>query len=205
MDERLDEFVNDPGETMTNPTPDLSGDWDIDPDHSRIGFSAKHAMVATVRGAFTDVTGKLHADLEDPDASSAEIVCRVDSVDTRNAQRDEHLRSADFFNVEKWPEIVFRSSRIEEIGDNALVVSGDLTIRDVTKAITIPIEFVGAHTDATGALRAGFQGTRRIDRREFGLEWNVPLDTGGVLVSEKITLEFELSAIKREADAQPTA
>jgi polyisoprenoid-binding protein YceI len=84
---------------MTNQSSDLSGDWDIDPDHSRIGFSAKHAMVATVRGAFTDVTGTLHADLDDPDASFAEIVCRVDSVDTRNAQRDEHLRSGDFFNV----------------------------------------------------------------------------------------------------------
>lgn len=187
---------------MTVNGPDLSGDWDIDPAHSRIGFSAKHAMVTNVRGAFNDVTGNLHVDFDDPDRSTAEIVLQVASIDTRNAQRDEHLRSADFFDVEQWPEIVFRSNRIEEVADNALVVSGDLTIRDVTKPITIPIEFTGAHTDATGALRAGFEGTRRVDRREFGLEWNVALDTGGWLVSEKITLEFELSAIKRENGAE---
>ena len=122
---------------------------------------------------------------------------KVASVDTRNTQRDEHLRSADFFDAEQWPDIVFRSTRIEEVGENALVVSGDLTIRDITKPITIPIEFTGVETDAFGALRAGFEGTRRIDRREYGLEWNMALDSGGWLVSEKITLEFEISAIKR--------
>lgn len=189
---------------MTDNRPDLSGDWDLDPGHTRIGFSAKHAMVANVRGAFNDVTGRLHVDFDDPDRSTAEIVLKVESIDTRNAQRDEHLRSADFFDAKKWPEIVFRSSRIEEVGDNALVVSGDLTIRDVTKPITIPIEFTGVETDAFGALRAGFEGTRRIDRREFGLEWNMALDSGGWLVSEKVTLEFELSAIKR-ADAESQA
>lgn len=190
---------------MTPNGPDLSGDWDIDPAHSRIGFSAKHAMVANVRGAFNDVTGSLHVDFDDPDRSTAQIVLKTASIDTRNAQRDEHLRSADFFDAEQWPEIVFTSHRIEEVADNALVVSGDLTIRDITKPITIPIEFTGAHVDATGALRAGFEGTRRIDRREYGLEWNVALDTGGWLVSEKITLEFEISAVKREADADAVA
>ncbi len=197
--------MNDPGEIMTDTRPDLSGDWDLDPGHTRIGFSAKHAMVATVRGAFNDLTGTLHVDFDDPDSSKAEIVLKVASVDTRNAQRDEHLRSADFFDAETFPDITFRSSRIEEVGDNALVVSGDLTIRDVTKPITIPIEFTGVETDAFGALRAGFEGTRRIDRREFGLEWNMALDSGGWLVSEKITLEFELSAIKREAAAESAA
>jgi polyisoprenoid-binding protein YceI len=182
---------------MTDNRPDLSGDWDLDPAHTRIGFSAKHAMVANVRGAFNDVTGNLHVDFDDPAASTAEIVLKVASVDTRNTQRDDHLRSADFFDAEKWPDIVFRSTRIEEVGENALVVSGDLTIRDITKPITIPIEFTGVETDAFGALRAGFEGTRRIDRREYGLEWNMALDSGGWLVSEKITLEFEISAIKR--------
>ncbi|MCD2440787.1 YceI family protein [Agromyces sp. SYSU K20354] len=182
---------------MTDNEPDLSGDWDLDPAHTRIGFSAKHAMVATVRGAFNEITGSLHVDFDDTTKSTAEIVLDVASIDSRNTQRDDHLRSADFFNAEKWPEIVFRSTRIEEVGENALVVSGDLTIRDVTKPITIPIEFTGVQTDAYGALRAGFEGTRRIDRREYGLEWNMALDSGGWLVSEKITLEFELSAIKR--------
>ena len=190
---------------MTDNGLDLGGDWDLDPAHTRIGFSAKHAMVTTVRGAFNDVTGSLHVDFDDPSRSTAEVVIKAASVDTRNSQRDEHLRSGDFFNAEQWPDIVFRSTRIEEVGENAIVVSGDLTIRDVTKPISIPIEFTGAQADPFGALRAGFEGTRRIDRREFGLEWNTPLDSGGVLVSEKITLEFEISAIKREDDAEQAA
>ncbi|GAA2033102.1 YceI family protein [Agromyces tropicus] len=190
---------------MTDIGPELSGDWDLDPAHTRIGFSAKHAMVANVRGAFNELTGTLHVDFDAPEQSTAEVVLKVASIDTRNAQRDEHLRSADFFDVEQWPDITFRSSRIEEVGEHALVVSGELTIRDVTKPITIPIEFTGAQVDAFGALRAGFQGTRRIDRREFGLEWNMALDAGGWLVSEKITLEFELSAIKRDEDAAEQA
>jgi polyisoprenoid-binding protein YceI len=205
-DEKLSWFVQQTfGEIMTDNRPDLSGDWDFDPAHTRIGFSAKHAMVANVRGAFNEVTGSLHVDFDDTGKSTAEVVLKVASVDSRNTQRDDHLRSADFFNAEKWPDIVFTSTRIEEVGDNALVVSGDLTIRDVTKPITIPIEFTGVETDAFGALRAGFEGTRRIDRREYGLEWNMALDSGGWLVSEKITLEFEISAIKRGSDAQQAA
>lgn len=190
---------------MTDNGPDLSGDWDFDPAHTRIGFSAKHAMVANVRGAFNEVTGTLHVDFDDTTKSTAEVRLKVASVDTRNTQRDDHLRSADFFDAEQWPEIVFRSTRIEEVGENALVISGDLTIRDITKPITIPIEFTGVQTDAFGAVRAGFEGTRRIDRREYGLEWNMLLDSGGFLVSEKITLEFEISAIKRGTDAQQAA
>ena len=190
---------------MTDIGPELAGDWDLDPAHTRIGFSAKHAMVTNVRGAFNDVTGSLHVDFDETTNSTAAIAVKVASVDTRNTQRDEHLRSADFFNVEEWPEITFRSTLIEEVADNALVVSGDLTIRDVTKPVTIPLEFTGSRVDAFGALRAGFEGTRRIDRREFGLEWNMALDTGGLLVSEKITLEFEISAIKREGVTEPTA
>jgi polyisoprenoid-binding protein YceI len=187
---------------MTEPGPHLNGDWDLDPAHTRIGFSAKHAMVTNVRGAFNEVAGSFHVDFDEPANSHAELHLVVASVDTRNAQRDEHLRSADFFDAEKWPEIVFTSTRIEEVGDNALVVSGDLTIRDVTKPVTVPLEFTGVQNDPFGNLRAGFEGTRRIDRREFGLEWNTPLDAGGVLVSEKITLEFEISATKRADDAQ---
>ncbi|MWC00230.1 YceI family protein [Agromyces seonyuensis] len=185
---------------MTENGPDLSGDWDFDPAHTRIGFSAKHAMVTNVRGAFNEVSGSLHVDLDDPSNASAVVSLSVASIDTRNTQRDDHLRSADFFDAEQWPEIVFRSDRIEEISENALVVSGLLTIRDVTKPITVPIEFIGVQTDANGDLRAGFEGSRRIDRREYGLEWNVALDKGGWLVSEKITLEFEISAVKRAVE-----
>lgn len=177
----------------------VNGDWEIDPSHTRIGFSAKHAMVTTVRGAFNDVTGHLHVDTEHPENSWAKVTMDVATIDTRNAQRDEHLRSADFFDAEKWPEITFVSSHIEEVDDRAFSVTGDLTIRDVTRQVMIPLALIGIETGAYGELRAGFEGSRRLNRRDFGLEWNTPLDSGGVLVSEKITLEFEISAVKTQA------
>ena len=182
----------------------LSGDWEFDPAHTRIGFSARHAMVTTVRGSFNDVQGYFHADLDDMSKSTARVILKAASVDTRNNDRDNHLRSGDFFDVEKWPDIVFESSQIEEVSDNAYVVSGHLTIRDVTKPVTIPLELMGVQTDAFGALRDGFEGSRRINRRDYGLEWNMPLDKGGVLVSERISLEFEISAIQKtgEGDQQ---
>lgn len=174
----------------------VNGDWEFDPAHTRVGFSARHAMVTTVRGSFNDVAGSLHVDTANPSNSSARVILRVASIDTRNKQRDDHLRSADFFDAERWPEITFVSSHIEEVDDNAFAVTGDLTIRDVTQQVVIPLALIGIETDADGKLRAGFEGTRRLQRRDYGLEWNVPLDSGGVLVSEKITLEFEISAIK---------
>lgn len=178
----------------------LSGDWEFDPAHTRIGFSARHAMVTTVRGSFNDVQGYFHADLDDMSKSTARVVLKAASVDTRNNDRDNHLRSPDFFDVEKWPDITFESTQIEEVADNAYVVSGHLTIRDVTKPVTIPLELIGVQTDAFGALRAGFEGSRRINRRDYGLEWNMPLDKGGVLVSDRISLEFEVSAVQTSHD-----
>ncbi|QIM22407.1 YceI family protein [Phycicoccus sp. HDW14] len=183
---------------MTDSAPSLSGDWDLDPQHTRIGFSARHAMITTVRGSFNDVEGHVHADLEDMSQSYVEVVLKAASVDTRTAQRDEHLRSADFFDVENHPEITFLSSRVEEVEDNAFLVTGDLTIRDVTQTLSFPIALTGVEKDAFGVLRAGFEGSRKVNRRDFGLEWNMPLDSGGVLVSERITLEFEISAVRRE-------
>lgn len=180
----------------------LSGDWEFDPTHTRVGFSARHAMVTTVRGSFNDVQGYFHADLDDMSKSSARVTLKAASIDTRNNDRDNHLRSADFFDVEKFPDITFESTQIEEVGDGAYVVSGHLTIRDVTKPVTIPIELLGVQTDAFGALRAGFEGTRRINRRDYGLEWNMPLDKGGVLVSERITLEFEISAVQKKPEGE---
>ncbi|MFV0374638.1 YceI family protein [Microbacterium sp.] len=176
-----------------------NGDWDIDPNHSRIGFSARHAMVTTVRGSFNDVVGHIHVDVDDPAASYVNITVKAASVDTRTAERDNHLRSADFFDVENYPDITFRSTRAEEIDHNAIVVTGDLTIRDITQQMAIPIALTGIQADAFGVVRAGFEGSRKINRRDFGLEWNLPLDSGGLLVSERITLEFELSAIQRTA------
>lgn len=185
---------------MSDTRPTLSGDWDFDPQHTRIGFSARHAMVTTVRGSFNDIQGHVHADLDDLSKSSVVITIQAASVDTRTPDRDTHLRSADFFDVETYPEITFISTRVEEVEENAFAVSGELTIKDITQELMIPIALTGVETDAFGVLRAGFEGSRRVNRRDYGLEWNMPLDSGGVLVSEKITLEFEISAIKRTED-----
>jgi len=190
---------------MTDSGPALSGDWDFDPAHTRIGFSARHAMVTTVRGSFNDVEGHVHADLADMANSHVAVTLKAASVDTRSQQRDDHLRSPDFFDVERWPDITFRSTRVEEIEDGAFLVTGDLTIRDVTQTLSIPISLAGVEKDAFGAMRAGFEGSRKVNRRDFGLEWNMPLDSGGVLVSERITLEFEISAIRREDEAPAPA
>lgn len=179
---------------------DIAGDWTIDPDHSRFGFSARHAMVTTVRGAFNEVQGRFSVGQEST-GTTVRITLAASAIDTRNAQRDEHLRSADFFDVDRWPEIVFVGTGVEEVEDNAFLVTGDLTIRDITRSVTMPIELIGIQRDADGHLRAGFEGSRRINRRDFGLEWNVALDSGGVLVSERINIEYELSAVKVEAAA----
>ncbi|WP_163543198.1 YceI family protein [Occultella kanbiaonis] len=183
----------------------MSGEWVFDPSHSRVGFSARHAMVTKVRGAFNEVDGRMYVDPDGPQNSTVEVRLAVASVDTRNGQRDDHLRSADFFDAETYPEIVFRSTSVDEVEDDTYMVVGDLSIRDVTKQVAIPITLVGVERDPMGNLRAGFEGTRRVDRRDFGLEWNVPLDTGGVLVSEKITLEFDISAVRTEDAAADDA
>ncbi|WBL19960.1 YceI family protein [Citricoccus sp. NR2] len=177
--------------------PDFAGTWDIDPAHSRIGFQSRHAMVAKVRGAFNSVTGSVRFDGDAPSDAAIEVRVDMASVDTRNAERDNHLRGADFFDVETYPEMVFVSTAVDEVEENSFIVTGDLTIRDVTRHMSIPLELLGLETDPFGQQRAGFEGSRRIDRKEFGVSWNTPLDSGGVLVSDKVTLEFELSLVKR--------
>lgn len=174
----------------------LAGEWKFDPAHTRLGFSTRHAMVTKVRGAFNDVEGVINVDVDDPTNSSVNVVIQVKSIDTRNAQRDEHLRTNDFFDAPHYPEITFVSKRIDQVEEHSFIVSGDLTIRGVTKEIAVPIEFIGIETDPFGNMRAGFEGSRRIDRKDFGVNWNAGLDSGGVLVSDRILLEFEISAIK---------
>jgi polyisoprenoid-binding protein YceI len=186
---------------MSELTPEMSGEWRFDPAHTRIGFSTRHAMVTKVRGAFNDFDGVIRADVENPSNSSVRLTIKVASIDTRNAQRDEHLRTNDFFDAPNYPEITFRSTHIDQVEDRNFIVNGDLTIRGVTKSVSIPIEFVGVERDPAGNLRAGFEGSRRIDRQAFGVKWNTALDSGGVLVSDRILLEFEVSAVKVENDA----
>lgn len=175
---------------------ELTGTWSIDPTHSRVGFSSRHAMVTKVRGAFNDVSGTAQLDAEDMSRSKVRVVLSVDSVDTRSPQRDAHLRSADFFDAQQHPSIEFDSTAVDEVDENQFIVTGELTIRGVTRTISVPLELLGVDTDPFGQLRAGLEGSRRIDRKDWGVSWNTPLDSGGVLVSDKITLEFELSLVK---------
>ena len=174
----------------------LSGDYTLDPAHTRLGFVARHAMVTKVRGQFNEFDGKAYIDLEDPSRSSAEVVIEAMSIDTRNEQRDGHLRTNDFFDAPNYPQIVFRTTSIEDTGDGTYRVTGDLTIKDVTKPLTFDLSYEGAAKDPFGNLRLGFEGSVTINRRDWGVEWNAPLETGGVLVSEKVTLEFEISAVQ---------
>lgn len=168
-----------------------AGSYVIDPTHSRIGFSARHAVITKVRGAFNAFEGK--GTVADGQAS-LEVTINADSIDTRQADRDAHLKSEDFFNAAAFPHIKFVSTSVKQSGEG-FVVDGNLTIKDVTKPLTIQFAYTGAATDPFGNKRVGLEGEAEINRPDFGLTWNAVLETGGVLVSEKIKLEFEISAI----------
>ncbi|MFC4785991.1 YceI family protein [Nocardioides sp. MAHUQ-72] len=174
---------------------DITGDYTIDPTHSRLGFSARHAMVTTVRGQFTDFAGTAHIDTANPAASKVELTIQTASIDTGVADRDGHLRSGDFFDVEANPTITFVSTKVERDGDD-WTITGDLTMKGVAKPVTIEFESTGSARDPFGNLRVGFEGATSINRKDWGLTWNAALETGGVLVSEKIKLEFDVSAIQ---------
>jgi polyisoprenoid-binding protein YceI len=173
----------------------ISGDYTIDPTHSRIGFSTRHAMVTTVRGHFADFAGTAHVDTENPAGSRVELTIKTSSIDTGVADRDAHLRSADFFNADANKEITFTSTKVERDGDD-WVITGDLSINGVTKEITVPFELTGSAQDPFGNIRIGFEGGTAINRKDWGVTWNAALETGGVLVSEKVKLEFDVSAIR---------
>ena len=182
--------------TATAPTLDqLTGTYTIDPSHSRVGFVARHAMVTKVRGGFNDFTGTFTI-ADDVAESGAQLVIQAKSVDTRNPDRDEHLRSNDFFAMEDHPEIRFASTDVEKVDEAEYRVTGDLTLRGVTKPVTIDLEYTGTATDPWGNTRVGFEGSTKVNRKDWGLNWNTALDGGGILVSEKVTLEFEISATR---------
>jgi polyisoprenoid-binding protein YceI len=182
---------------MTTPTTTaLTGTYTLDPTHTRIGFVARHAMVTKVRGSFNDFEGTATIDGGNPANSSARVTIQAASIDTRNADRDAHLRSNDFVAMDEFPHITFVSTGVAVVDETTYELSGELTIKGVTKPITIPFTFEGAAQDPFGNQRIGFDGSVTISRKDYGLTWNAALETGGVLVSDKIVLEFEVSAIK---------
>jgi len=182
-------------DAATSAVEDISGAYTLDATHTRLGFSARHAMVTTVRGAFTSFEGTATVDTANPANSKVEIAIDVPSIETGVADRDGHLKSADFFDAENHPRISFSSTDVERDGDE-WAITGDLTIKDVTKPVTIVFEETGSAQDPFGNLRVGFEGSATINRKDWGLTWNAALETGGVLVSEKVKLDFDISAIR---------
>ena len=173
----------------------IAGDYTLDTAHSRLGFVARHAMVTKVRGQFGAFEGTATIDTETPANSKVDLTIDVTSVDTGNGDRNGHLKSGDFFDTETYPSIRYVSTDVKRDGDD-WTITGDLTIKDVTKSVTIPFEQTGSAVDPFGNTRVGFEGETTVNRKDFGLTWNAALETGGVLVSDKVKLEFDISAIK---------
>ena len=171
----------------------VPGTWEIDPNHTNIGFVARYLMVTKVRGHFTKFSGAIHV-AERPEESSAELTIDAASIDTNQPDRDNHLRSPDFLDVEHYPTLTYKTTKVELTGANKLKVTGDLTIRDVTRPVVLDVEFEGVTKDAYGKSRAAFSATGEIDRTEFGASWNMVLETGGFLVSKEIKLELDVLA-----------
>jgi polyisoprenoid-binding protein YceI len=170
--------------------------WTIDPAHTEVGFSVKHLMISTVRGRFADVRGTIQLDADDLSRASVDAEIATASIDTRQEQRDTHLRSPDFFEVEKYPTITFQSTHVERIEHDRYRITGDLTIRDVTREVVLEGTDEGRGRDPWGGERLAFSATTTIDRRDFGLTWNQALETGGVLVSNEIKISIDVQAVK---------
>jgi polyisoprenoid-binding protein YceI len=173
-----------------------TNNWNLDTVHSGINFSVRHMVVSKVRGRFAKFTGNVELDESDLARSVVEATIDASSIDTGTAQRDDHLKSADFFDVEHFPQIGFRSTGIEKVGGDRYRLTGELTIRDVSREIALDVEYGGRGKDPWGNERVGFTAKGSLDRKDFGLKWNQALETGGVLVSDRVEIELELQAVK---------
>jgi polyisoprenoid-binding protein YceI len=170
--------------------------WRVDPTHSQVEFAVRHLMISTVKGRFADVSGTLIGDETDLEHASIELTIPVAGIDTHEGQRDAHLRSADFFDSEQHPAITFRSTSIVRAGSDTFTVTGDLTIRGVNKPITLTVHAGGLGRDPWGGERVGYSTTVRINRKDFGLNWNQALETGGVLVGDQVTISVDLELVR---------
>jgi polyisoprenoid-binding protein YceI len=174
------------------------GTWDIDPMHSTVGFSVRHMMVSKVRGYFREFSGEI-VTAPDPGDSSVTASIDVTSIDTRQEQRDAHIRSADFFDVDNHPQMTFRSTFVRADGDADWFVDGELTVKGSTRPVTLAVEVNGFGPDASGGTRAGFSARTEISRAEFGVDISMPMDGGGVVVGDKVSVELEIEAVLRTA------
>jgi len=182
--------------TLTAPEIGIST-WNIDPTHSSAQFKVKHMMISNVKGEFTAVTGSLKHDSEDPTNSYVEASIDAGTINTRDTQRDAHLKSSDFFHVEEHPALTFKSTRISKTAEGGLAVTGDLTIRGVTRPVTFEVEGPTAPAkDPWGNTRVGLSANTRINRKDFGLTWNAALETGGILVGDEVTITLDVEFIK---------
>ncbi len=175
--------------------------WTIDASHTDVEFAVRHLMISTVKGRFADVSGMIELDPERPAEARAEVTVQVASIDTRNADRDAHLRSPDFFDVDEHPVMTYRSRRVEPVGHGKLRVFGDLTIRGTTREVPLTVTPGGLVKDPWGNVRVGYSATAVINRSEFGLTWNKALETGGVLVGEEVKINLELELVRQAEQA----
>lgn len=174
----------------------LIKDWNIDLSHSGVGFAVRHMVISKVRGRFATFGGAIKLDEADLTRSTIDLSIDATSIDTGIADRDKHLRSADFFDVDNFPALTFKSKRIEKVSDTRYTLVGDLTIRGVTREVLLDVEYGGQGKDPWGNVRAGFTAKTHIDRKDFGLQWNQVLEAGGVLVGERVDIEIEVEAVK---------
>ena len=181
---------------MSTVTTAVASAWRVDPAHSHIEFAVRHLMISTVKGEFTDVAGTLIGDDSDPASAAIELSIPVAAIYTRESQRDAHLRSSDFFDAEHHPAITFRSTRIVPAGTDTFAVTGDLTMRGITKSVTLTVHAGGRGRDPWGGERVGYSATTRINRKDFGLNWNQALEAGGVLVGDEVKVSVELQLVK---------
>lgn len=181
--------------TKVNYVPIPGGEYKIDPAHSIIGFAIRHLEIAWVEGRFKDFTGTIHYDDKDITKSSVEFTAKVESIDTGVEPRNKHLRTADFFEVEKYPEMTFKSTRVERKGKNGGVLHGDFTLKGVTKQVALPFTITGAIKDGRGNTKFGVEAQTTINRRDYGITWGKPLDGGGIDVGNEVTIKLQLEAV----------